>query len=72
MTAQLICKQTTIEFRGQQATYTFPVGVTTLWWYAPANSAKGADEEIRVGDTTTRSREDSFVYEGSQKAFGFF
>ncbi|RDX42626.1 glycoside hydrolase [Lentinus brumalis] len=27
--------QTTIEFRGQQATYTFPVGVTTLWWYAP-------------------------------------
>ncbi|KAI0917434.1 hypothetical protein AcV5_007918 [Taiwanofungus camphoratus] len=24
----------TIEFRGQQATYTFPVGVTTLWWYA--------------------------------------
>ena len=26
----------------------------------------------RVGDTTTRSREDSFVYEGPQKAFGFF
>ncbi|KAI0052463.1 glycoside hydrolase family 30 protein [Auriscalpium vulgare] len=25
----------TIEFRGTQATYTFPVGVTTLWWYAP-------------------------------------
>ncbi|KAF8127610.1 glycoside hydrolase family 30 protein [Boletus edulis] len=24
----------TIEFRGMQATYTFPVGVTTLWWYA--------------------------------------
>jgi O-glycosyl hydrolase len=24
----------TIEFRGQQATYTFPVGITTLWWYA--------------------------------------
>jgi len=24
----------TIEFRGQQAKYTFPVGVTTLWWYA--------------------------------------
>jgi len=24
----------TIEFRGKQATYTFPVGVTTLWWYA--------------------------------------
>ncbi|KAJ7588657.1 glucan endo-1,6-beta-glucosidase [Mycena floridula] len=28
----------TIEFRGMQATYTFPVGVTTLWWFAPANS----------------------------------
>ncbi|TCD70167.1 hypothetical protein EIP91_004637 [Steccherinum ochraceum] len=28
----------TIEFRGMQATYTFPVGVTTLWWYAPATS----------------------------------
>ncbi|KAG9310857.1 glycoside hydrolase family 30 protein [Chiua virens] len=26
----------TIEFRGMQATYTFPVGVTTLWWYAAA------------------------------------
>ena len=25
-----------------QATYTFPVGVTTLWWYAPATgSAQG-------------------------------
>ncbi|OSX61843.1 glycoside hydrolase family 30 protein [Postia placenta MAD-698-R-SB12] len=24
----------TIEFRGKQATYTFPVGVTTVWWYA--------------------------------------
>ncbi|THH30033.1 hypothetical protein EUX98_g4142 [Antrodiella citrinella] len=29
----------TIEFRGQQATYTFPVGVTTLWWYAPSTSS---------------------------------
>ncbi|KAI0365705.1 glycoside hydrolase [Pilatotrama ljubarskyi] len=27
--------KTTIEFRGKQATYTFPVGITTLWWYAP-------------------------------------
>ncbi|KZT50967.1 glycoside hydrolase family 30 protein [Calocera cornea HHB12733] len=26
--------ETTIEFRGMQATYTFPVGVTTLWWFA--------------------------------------
>lgn len=28
----------TIEFRGKQATYTFPVGVTTLWWFAAANT----------------------------------
>ncbi|KAF8883226.1 glycoside hydrolase family 30 protein [Infundibulicybe gibba] len=28
----------TIEFRGMQAQYTFPVGVTTLWWFAPATS----------------------------------
>ncbi|QRW16783.1 glycoside hydrolase family 30 protein [Rhizoctonia solani] len=26
----------TIEFRGVQANYTFPVGVTTLWWFAPS------------------------------------
>ncbi|TFK18841.1 glycoside hydrolase [Coprinopsis marcescibilis] len=25
----------TINFRGKQAVYTFPVGVTTLWWFAP-------------------------------------
>ncbi|EGN97618.1 glycoside hydrolase family 30 protein [Serpula lacrymans var. lacrymans S7.3] len=29
--------EATIEFRGMQATYTFPVGVTTLWWYAAPN-----------------------------------
>ncbi|KAL0571110.1 hypothetical protein V5O48_010842 [Marasmius crinis-equi] len=23
-----------IQFRGKQVTYTFPVGITTLWWYA--------------------------------------
>lgn len=33
---------TTIEFRGMQATYTFPVGVTTLWWFAPATSTEHA------------------------------
>ncbi|KIK64378.1 glycoside hydrolase family 30 protein [Collybiopsis luxurians FD-317 M1] len=27
-----------ISFRGLQATYTFPVGVTTLWWYGPSTS----------------------------------
>ncbi|KAF8736272.1 hypothetical protein AX14_000583 [Amanita brunnescens Koide BX004] len=25
----------TIEFRGKRVTYAFPVGVTTLWWFAP-------------------------------------
>ncbi|KAG7447217.1 glucan endo-1,6-beta-glucosidase [Guyanagaster necrorhizus] len=34
--------QTTIEFRGMQATYTFPVGVTTLWWYAAPTSSLNA------------------------------
>ncbi|KAE9407542.1 glucan endo-1,6-beta-glucosidase [Gymnopus androsaceus JB14] len=29
---------TSISFNGMQATYTFPVGVTTLWWYAPSSS----------------------------------
>ncbi|CAA7270553.1 unnamed protein product [Cyclocybe aegerita] len=29
----------TIAFRGMQATYTFPVGVTTLWWFAPATGS---------------------------------
>ncbi|KAJ7648111.1 glycoside hydrolase [Roridomyces roridus] len=28
----------TIEFRGMQATYTFPVGVTTLWWFGDSNA----------------------------------
>ena len=28
----------TIEFRGTQVKYTFPVGVTTLWWYGPPTS----------------------------------
>lgn len=37
--------QTTIEFRGMQATYTFPVGVTTLWWFAPSITLTGSDEE---------------------------
>ncbi|KAJ7473368.1 glycoside hydrolase [Mycena latifolia] len=32
----------TIEFRGMQATYTFPVGVTTLWWFAPGSASSSA------------------------------
>ncbi|KAJ8461900.1 hypothetical protein ONZ51_g11249 [Trametes cubensis] len=37
--------QTTIEFRDMQATYTFPVGVTTLWWYAPSTSLNASEEQ---------------------------
>ncbi|KAI0060172.1 glycoside hydrolase [Artomyces pyxidatus] len=37
--------QATIEFRGTQATYTFPVGVTTLWWYAPPTSVQSNGTE---------------------------
>ncbi|KAF8069316.1 glycoside hydrolase family 30 protein [Lyophyllum atratum] len=47
--------RTTIAFRGAQATYTFPVGVTTLWWFAPATSTSGfADGVFRFNATTTR------------------
>ena len=44
---------TTIEFRGMQAKYTFPVGVTTLWWYAPkqSNSAEVIPEAAHVNIT---------------------
>ncbi|KAF9460162.1 glycoside hydrolase family 30 protein [Collybia nuda] len=46
---------TTIAFRGMQATYTFPVGVTTLWWFAPApGTARSArDGKFRFNATTT-------------------
>ncbi|KAG6848093.1 hypothetical protein H0H93_003399 [Arthromyces matolae] len=46
---------TTIEFRGAQATYTFPVGVTTLWWFAPAVTSATSlfeDGELRFNATT--------------------
>ncbi|OJT08110.1 Endo-1,6-beta-D-glucanase [Trametes pubescens] len=48
--------KTTIEFRGQQATYTFPVGITTLWWYAPNQGHYKRedldDEAIVFGNST--------------------
>ena len=47
------CLQTTIEFRGEQATFAFPVGVTTLWWYAASPSAKDAAGTDRLNATTT-------------------
>lgn len=43
--------QTTIEFRDQQALYTFPVGVTTLWWYAPnQGNSLGEDATFTFGN----------------------
>ena len=63
--------KTTIEFRGKQATYTFPVGVTTLWWYAPnegvsrrANPNANATEEF---DGTAYAQTE----DGPRKAFRF-
>ena len=44
---------TTIAFRGQQASYTFPVGVTTLWWYA-------ANEGNARRDVNATTAEDAF------------
>ncbi|KAJ4001156.1 glucan endo-1,6-beta-glucosidase [Lentinula boryana] len=40
-----VAVHTTIEFQGMQASYTFPVGVTTLWWFAPGTSLNGTKEE---------------------------
>ena len=45
--------QTTIEFRDMQAQYTFPVGVTTLWWYA-------ANEGNARRDVNGTTAEDAF------------
>ncbi|KAI5827850.1 glycoside hydrolase family 30 protein [Schizophyllum commune Tattone D] len=55
--------QTTIQFRGKQATFTFPVGVTTLWWYAASPSAKdaagieGPNATATEGSNTTATEE---------------
>lgn len=46
--------KTTIEFRGMQATYTFPVGVTTLWWFAPATSSFDARGVTNTTESVVR------------------
>ncbi|KAI0369367.1 glycoside hydrolase [Pilatotrama ljubarskyi] len=58
--------QTTIEFRDVQATYTFPVGVTTLWWYAPSESFDG-ESEAREGKQ--KQQLDGAGKEKAQKPF---
>ncbi|KAJ8075102.1 hypothetical protein PM082_019429 [Marasmius tenuissimus] len=62
--------QTTIEFRGMQASITFPVGVTTLWWFAPNNNLN-----VEAGNGTTQEplpiHSDVLVHE-KQKPLGWF
>ncbi|KAH8104653.1 glycoside hydrolase [Cristinia sonorae] len=53
----------TIEFRGQQAEYTFPVGVTTLWWYAPASGSSAAVKT--AGAEHASKHEDGIPVHGS-------
>lgn len=53
--------QTTIEFRDMQATYTFPVGVTTLWWYAP-NEGHSFDGELVNATAAFRNSTERVVF----------
>ena len=53
--------QTTIEFRDMQATYTFPVGVTTLWWYAP-NEGHSFDGDFVNATVTFGNSTESVVF----------
>ncbi|KAK0220118.1 glycoside hydrolase [Armillaria fumosa] len=49
----------TIEFRGMQARYTFPVGVTTLWWYGSPQSSL-AQEPLEFYAQTGQNEPDVF------------
>ncbi|KAL4262899.1 hypothetical protein AB1N83_005602 [Pleurotus pulmonarius] len=46
---------TTIQFRGMQARYTFPVGVTTLWWYAPSTGNFVSSNGLVSTNTTSQA-----------------
>ena len=59
------CPQTTIEFRGKQATFTFPVGVTTLWWYAASPSAKDTATDEGFNATATEGSNATSTEEGT-------
>ena len=64
--------KTTIEFRGMQATYTFPVGVTTLWWYAVNEGNAKRDEVVMTPATEFNSTTDSAQAEDmEEKLFRF-
>ncbi|KAL1725970.1 glycoside hydrolase family 30 protein [Schizophyllum commune] len=56
---------TTIEFRGKQAIFTFPVGVTTLWWYAANPSAKDAAGTEGLNATATEGSNATATEEGT-------
>ncbi|KII83682.1 glycoside hydrolase family 30 protein [Plicaturopsis crispa FD-325 SS-3] len=50
--------KTTIEFRDMQATFTFPVGVTTLWWYATKPSFNGTlDDDVPIYADTAEGKQ---------------
>ena len=55
--------QTTIEFRGMQATYTFPVGVTTLWWYAPNQGHSVKNATVRFGNASASAETVTFAHD---------
>ncbi|KAF8797524.1 glycoside hydrolase family 30 protein [Phlegmacium glaucopus] len=61
--------KTTIQFRGMQATYIFPVGVTTLWWYATGSAARdlqfNRDDNITVCSPRSTSEGHSNVLQSS-------
>ncbi|KAJ7657870.1 glycoside hydrolase [Mycena polygramma] len=57
----------TIEFRGMQAKYTFPVGVTTLWWYAPPTSLQNNSTKEEAVPTEIYTETD-----GKQQRLGVF
>ncbi|CAK5278690.1 unnamed protein product [Mycena citricolor] len=46
----------TIDFRGKQATYTFPAGVTTLWWFAPPADETSGGQTNAVARGVARHR----------------
>ncbi|KAK7029864.1 glucan endo-1,6-beta-glucosidase [Favolaschia claudopus] len=60
--------EATIEFRGKQAKYTFPVGVTTLWWFAPRTSLQHAN----VNATAKEPIEVYAETDGKQQRLGMF
>ncbi|KAF8346582.1 glycoside hydrolase family 30 protein [Amanita rubescens] len=55
--------QAAIRFQGKQAVYTFPVGVTTLWWYTPpVRNQRRANETHEWPGLYTRFGDQHFIY----------